>query len=178
MELGQTGSTSGKNAATEGGSILFIKPFRWQFALHAMAATSSGDDAQFNLEIQPPPITASRRERRGQTATTKQRVARAVKIRFVACSRVEIDFCAIASRPDWATLTVDNGSSARGNTMLVLSRNIGEALIIGDNICVTVLKISGDQVRLGIAAPEHISVHREEVYRRIHAEQRQAAGPQ
>jgi len=59
--------------------------------------------------------------------------------------------------------------------MLVLSRNVGEALIIGDNIRVTVLKISGDQVRLGIAAPENISVHREEVYRRIHAEQRQAA---
>ncbi|HSB98193.1 MAG TPA: carbon storage regulator CsrA [Spongiibacteraceae bacterium] len=59
--------------------------------------------------------------------------------------------------------------------MLVLSRNTGEALIIGDNIRVTVLKISGDQVRLGIAAPENISVHREEVYRRIHAEQTQTA---
>jgi len=54
--------------------------------------------------------------------------------------------------------------------MLVLSRRLGETLIIGDNIKVTVLGISGNQVRLGIAAPETVSVHREEVYHRIHGE--------
>ncbi len=48
--------------------------------------------------------------------------------------------------------------------MLVLSRRLGETLIIGDDIKITVLGISGNQVRLGIAAPKDVSVHREEVY--------------
>ncbi|HSB96491.1 MAG TPA: carbon storage regulator CsrA [Spongiibacteraceae bacterium] len=55
--------------------------------------------------------------------------------------------------------------------MLVLSRRLGETLIIGDDIKITVLGISGNQVRLGIAAPKNVSVHREEVYRRIQDEQ-------
>ncbi|MET0377900.1 MAG: carbon storage regulator CsrA [Spongiibacteraceae bacterium] len=54
--------------------------------------------------------------------------------------------------------------------MLVLSRRLGETLIIGDEIKITVLGISGNQVRLGIAAPKEVSVHREEVYRRIQEE--------
>jgi len=54
--------------------------------------------------------------------------------------------------------------------MLVLSRRLGETLIIGDEIKITVLGISGNQVRLGIAAPKDVSVHREEVYRRIQDE--------
>lgn len=54
--------------------------------------------------------------------------------------------------------------------MLVLSRRLGETLIIGDDVKVTVLGISGNQVRLGIAAPKEVSVHREEVYRRIQEE--------
>lgn len=54
--------------------------------------------------------------------------------------------------------------------MLVLSRRLGETLIIGDDIKITVLGISGNQVRLGIAAPKDVSVHREEVYRRIQDE--------
>ncbi len=57
--------------------------------------------------------------------------------------------------------------------MLVLSRRLGETLIIGDDIKITVLGISGNQVRLGIAAPKEVSVHREEVYRRIQEEQGQ-----
>lgn len=57
--------------------------------------------------------------------------------------------------------------------MLVLSRRLGETLIIGDDIKITVLGISGNQVRLGIAAPKNVSVHREEVYRRIQDEQGQ-----
>lgn len=51
--------------------------------------------------------------------------------------------------------------------MLVLSRRLGETLIIGDDVKVTILGISGNQVRLGIAAPKDVSVHREEVYNRI-----------
>lgn len=55
--------------------------------------------------------------------------------------------------------------------MLVLSRRLGETLIIGDDIKITVLGISGNQVRLGIAAPKEVTVHREEVYLRIQEEQ-------
>jgi carbon storage regulator len=47
--------------------------------------------------------------------------------------------------------------------MLVLSRKIGEQIIIGDNVRVTVLRVNGDEVRLGIAAPDDIVVRREEI---------------
>lgn len=59
--------------------------------------------------------------------------------------------------------------------MLVLSRRLDETLIIGDDIKITVLGISGNQVRLGIAAPKEVSVHREEVYLRIKEELNQQA---
>jgi len=51
--------------------------------------------------------------------------------------------------------------------MLILSRRVGEALIIDDDVKVHVLSISGNQVRIGIEAPKEVSVHREEVYQRI-----------
>jgi len=59
--------------------------------------------------------------------------------------------------------------------MLVLSRHRDESIIIGDDIIITVVDIRGDKVRLGIAAPIEISVHRQEVYEAIQRENRQAS---
>ena len=59
--------------------------------------------------------------------------------------------------------------------MLVLTRRANQSIIIGNDIVVTVLEISGDQVRLGITAPRSVSVHREEVYAEIQRENREAA---
>jgi len=54
--------------------------------------------------------------------------------------------------------------------MLILTRRIGETLIIRDNIRVTVVEVSGNQIRLGVTAPREVPVHREEVAERIRAE--------
>lgn len=54
--------------------------------------------------------------------------------------------------------------------MLILTRKIGETLMIGDNVTVTVLDVKGNQVRVGVNAPRDVAVHREEIYDKIQKE--------
>ena len=55
--------------------------------------------------------------------------------------------------------------------MLILTRRVGETLMVGDDVTVTVLGVKGNQVRIGINAPKDVAVHREEIYQRIRQEQ-------
>lgn len=59
--------------------------------------------------------------------------------------------------------------------MLILTRRIGEVVAIGDDIRLTILGIRGNQVRMGVRAPADVAVHREEIYKRVLAERREAA---
>ena len=59
--------------------------------------------------------------------------------------------------------------------MLILTRRVGESVMIGDNVTVTVLGVKGNQVRLGVNAPRDVAVHREEIYERIKTETGAAA---
>ena len=60
--------------------------------------------------------------------------------------------------------------------MLILARRVGETLMIGDDVMVTVLGIKGNQVRTGVNAPKEVAVHREEIYERIKTEEHQRNG--
>lgn len=60
--------------------------------------------------------------------------------------------------------------------MLILTRRVGETLMIGDEVTVTVLGVKGNQVRIGVNAPRDVAVHREEIYERIKREQSESHG--
>jgi carbon storage regulator len=59
--------------------------------------------------------------------------------------------------------------------MLILTRRVGETVVIGDDVTVTVLGVKGNQVRLGVNAPKEIAVHRQEIFERIQKEKEEAA---
>lgn len=60
--------------------------------------------------------------------------------------------------------------------MLILTRRVGETVVIGNDVDVTVLGVKGNQVRLGVKAPREVTVHREEIFQRICREQDNGAG--
>jgi carbon storage regulator len=60
--------------------------------------------------------------------------------------------------------------------MLILTRRVGETVMIGDDVTITVLGVKGNQVRVGINAPKTVAVHREEIYERIKREQQAEVG--
>jgi len=60
--------------------------------------------------------------------------------------------------------------------MLILTRRIGEKIVIGDNVTITVLGVKGNQIRVGIEAPRDVPVHREEIYQRILKERAEGVG--
>lgn len=65
-----------------------------------------------------------------------------------------------------------SSANKEGDEMLILTRCVGEGLIIDDNIEVRVLGVKGNQIRIGVSAPQNIDVHREEIYQRIQSQKK------
>jgi len=65
----------------------------------------------------------------------------------------------------------DGGQAQKELAMLILTRRVGETVVIGNDVTVTVLGVKGNQVRLGVNAPREVAVHREEIFERIKREQ-------
>lgn len=63
-----------------------------------------------------------------------------------------------------------NSVGQQGDIMLILTRKVGESLVIGDDVSIIVLGVKGNQVRIGVDAPKSVSVHREEIYNKIQDE--------
>jgi carbon storage regulator len=55
--------------------------------------------------------------------------------------------------------------------MLILTRRVGETVIVGNDVAVTIVAVKGNQIRIGISAPKNVPIHREEIYERIRREQ-------
>ena len=70
----------------------------------------------------------------------------------------------------------DHFTVVQADLLTLLAERVGETLIIGDDVHITVLGVKGNQVRIGINAPKSVSVHREEIYDRIRQEKDSAAG--
>jgi carbon storage regulator len=71
---------------------------------------------------------------------------------------------------------VEHHEWERRDIMLILTRRIGETLMVGDEVTVTVLGVKGNQVRIGVNAPKDVAVHREEIYQRIQKERSGSGG--
>lgn len=74
-------------------------------------------------------------------------------------------------RPEPEATLPEFVSRGEGTAMLILTRRVGETIMVGDNVTVTIMGVKGNQIRIGINAPKDITVHREEIYERIRREQ-------